>query len=54
MSAWMWHLSLIRLMAYGLGRKEGVGHLGSREDSGIEKSRGDWPGEDEMRQMHGI
>ena len=31
----MWHLSVIRLMAYGLGRKQEVEHLGGRKDSGI-------------------
>lgn len=35
MSVWMWHLSIIKLMAYSLGTKKEVGHLGGRKDSGI-------------------
>jgi hypothetical protein len=30
----MWHLSIINLMAYGLGRKEEVRHPKGRKDSG--------------------
>ena len=36
---WMHHLSIKKPMAYGLGRKWEVGHLGSRKNSGGDTSR---------------
>lgn len=40
MCVWMWHLSVINLMDYGLGRKY-VGYLGGRKDSMIVSGTGD-------------
>lgn len=35
-SVWMWHVSIIDLMAYGLGRMWEVEHAGGRKNSGME------------------
>jgi hypothetical protein len=49
-SVWMWHLSIIRLTACGLGRKKEVGHPGGRKDSA---RCGRFTQGDVMRQTHG-
>jgi hypothetical protein len=49
----MWHLSIIDLMAYGLGRKKEVGYPVGKKDSGIVPGKGDSPREMWCVQTHG-